>query len=287
MMTSAILSLVILFSSLTNALPSDYPSGNYVSRSYQSTYPSYNYGQQLPAYGYGPDMGPAYYGPGPGPFVGQKLGYPGRPIAHDPLRNAYTGPVWDSFGGPEPVPSPFVRTAVVADSLRGPPDGQRGASDGQRGPPDGQRGPPDGLRGPPDGQRGAQDGQRGAPDGQRGVPDGQQGGGARENLRIVSQCGQTDGGGESCENTRSRGDVQLLGHAIFNGNGNGQVDSQAAQLSLTRQVNQGANTVNGTLSQTTAADQANTSTDLSDLDDAQSEPASTNQTATDNTDATS
>ena len=76
-----------------------------------------------------------------------------------------------------------------------------------------------------------------------------------------------NGGGKFCETTRSSGDVQLLGHAIVNGNGNGQLDSQAAQLSLARQVNQGANTVNGTLSQTAVDDQPNTSINLSDLDD--------------------
>ncbi|PLW04604.1 hypothetical protein PCANC_28022 [Puccinia coronata f. sp. avenae] len=106
-------------------------------------------------------------------------------------------------------------------------------------------------------------GQQGVGNGQQGVADGQKGGGPEENVRVVSRCGQLDGGGKFCETTRTSGDAQLLDNSSFNGNGNGQAD----------------NTKDG---------QSNTSPDLSDLADAQYEQASKNQTsAADTTDGTS
>jgi hypothetical protein len=80
MMTTATLSLVILFSSLTHGLPNGIPTGNYITRSesYQGSYPLYYYGQQLAPYGYGQYMVPAYYSSGQGAFAGQNYGYTGR-----------------------------------------------------------------------------------------------------------------------------------------------------------------------------------------------------------------
>ncbi|PLW56367.1 hypothetical protein PCANC_03406 [Puccinia coronata f. sp. avenae] len=255
MMTTASISLVILFSALANALPSGIPTENYVTRSYQGSYPSYSYyGQQLPPYGYGQYFGPAYYGPGQGPFVGQNYGYTSRVISNGPT-NGYPGQVWASSGGDQSAPNTIARAATG------------GA------------------------------GQQGVGNGQQGVADGQKGGGPEENVRVVSRCGQLDGGGKFCETTRTSGDAQLLDNSSFNGNGNGQADntnsnsnSQAAQVqALTRQVNQGLNSVNATLTPSSSEDgQSNTSPDLSDLADAQYEQASKNQTsAADTTDGTS
>ncbi|PLW25874.1 hypothetical protein PCASD_23504 [Puccinia coronata f. sp. avenae] len=80
--TTATLSLIILFSSLINALPSGIPTGNYIthSASYQGSYPSYYYGQQLAPYGYGQYLAPAYYSSGQGAVIlarsGRALGLP-------------------------------------------------------------------------------------------------------------------------------------------------------------------------------------------------------------------
>ncbi|PLW16020.1 hypothetical protein PCANC_16597 [Puccinia coronata f. sp. avenae] len=252
MMTTATLSLVILFSSLTHALPNGIPTGNYITRSesYQGSYPPYYYGQQLAPYGYGQYMAPAYYSSGQGAFAGQNYGYTGRATSNGAV-NGNPGQVWASSGATQAVPTTIARTAAGADGQQGVASGQQDVSTTQQG-----------------------------------VADGQQGGGAQDNVRVVSRCGKTEEGGKFCETTRTSGDARLLDNASLNGNGNGQVaNSQAAELQgLARQVNQGYNIVNGTLTPVSADDQSNTSTDLSDLDAARNDQASTNQT--DTTDAT-
>ncbi|PLW16009.1 hypothetical protein PCANC_16596 [Puccinia coronata f. sp. avenae] len=215
MMTTATLSLIILSSSLINALPNGIPTGNYIthSESYQGSYPSYYYGQQLAPYGYGQYMAPAYYSSGQGAFVGQNYGYTGRAISNGAI-NGNPGQVWARSGGVQAVPTTIARTAVA----------------------------------------GVASGQQGVSTAKQGVANGQQGGGAKDNVRVTSRCGKTEDGGKFCETTRTSGDVRLLDNASLNGNGNSQAaNSQAAQLqALARQVNKDLNIVNGTLTATSA-----------------------------------
>lgn len=284
-MTTASISLVILFSALANALPSGIPTENYVTRSYQGSYPSYSYyGQQLPPYGYGQYFGPAYNGPGQGPFVGQNYGYTSRVISNGPTNVSHiSSSCYIHVNFVDIEAAPFVRFNLFSQGY----PGQVWASSG------GDQSAPNTIARAATGGAG----QQGVGNGQQGVADGQQGGGPEENVRVVSRCGQLDGGGKFCETTRTSGDAQLLDNPSLNGNGNGQADntnsnsnSQAAQVqALTRQVNQGLNSVNATLTPSSSEDgQSNTSPDLSDLADAQYEQASKNQTsAADTTDGTS
>ncbi|PLW34272.1 hypothetical protein PCANC_17678 [Puccinia coronata f. sp. avenae] len=207
--TTATLSLIILFSSLINALPSGIPTGNYItqSESYQGSYPSYYYGQQLAPYGYGQYLAPAYYSSGQGALVRQNYGYTGRSISNGAVIGN-PGQVWERSERVQAVPTTIAWTTVA----------------------------------------GVASGRQGVSTAKQGVANGKQGGGAQDNVRVTSRCGNTEDGGKFCETTRTSGDVQLLDNAS---------NSQAAQLqALACQVNKDLNIVNGTLTPTSADGQA-------------------------------
>ncbi|PLW14853.1 hypothetical protein PCASD_15819 [Puccinia coronata f. sp. avenae] len=191
------------------------PTGNYITH-------SASYQGSYPSYYYGQQLAPYGYGQylAPAYYSSGQGAFVRQNYGYtgrgisNGAVNGHPGQVWARSGGVQAVPTTIART-TVADVA----SGQQGVSTAKQG-----------------------------------VANGKQSGGAQDNVRVTSQCGQTEDGGKFCETTRTSGDVRLLDNASLNGNGSSQAaNSQAAQLqALARQVNKDLNIVNGTLTPTSA-----------------------------------